>query len=135
MFSVKTLQRKRSIRRPLVTDSLKLELVAKWGQNSDPETVAQAMYEMNTTDLRADIARIKSPRLVIGTWIGYQQYTSRERVEKVFQEQYAKLKGFQFVMSETGKHFVMYDDPKLLKMTDGFQNARIRAFYEEARTK
>jgi pimeloyl-ACP methyl ester carboxylesterase len=98
----------------LVTDPVKLDLVAGWGRNSDPATVAQAMYEMHTTDLRSDLARIKAPTLVVGTWIGYRQYSPRERVEKVFQEQYAKLAGFQFVMSETGKHFVMYDDPDTL---------------------
>jgi hypothetical protein len=64
------------------------------GQNSDPETVAQAMYEMNTTDLRMDLARIKAPTLVIGTWIGYQQYTSRERVEKVFKSNIQNSKVF-----------------------------------------
>jgi len=98
----------------MISDPAKVALVTEWGINSDPETVGQAMYEMFTTDLRPSLSRIKIPTLVIGTWIAYQQYTTRAAVEKTFRDQYANLPGYRFVMSEAGKHFVMYDDPKLL---------------------
>lgn len=98
----------------MISDPTKVALATKWGVNSDPETVAQAMYEMYTIDLRPSLARIKSPTLVIGTWIAYQQYATRAGIEKTFRDQYANLPGYRFVMSEAGKHFVMYDDPKLL---------------------
>jgi pimeloyl-ACP methyl ester carboxylesterase len=98
----------------MISDPAKVALATEWGVNSDPETVGQAMYEMFTTDLRPSLSRIKSPTLIIGTWIAYQQYTTRAAVEKTFRDQYANLPGFRLVMSEAGKHFVMYDDPKLL---------------------
>jgi pimeloyl-ACP methyl ester carboxylesterase len=98
----------------MISDPAKVALATEWGVNSDPETVGQAMYEMFTTDLRPSLSRIKSPTLIIGTWIAYQQYTTRAAVEKTFRDQYANLPGFRHVMSEAGKHFVMYDDPKLL---------------------
>jgi pimeloyl-ACP methyl ester carboxylesterase len=98
----------------MITDPAKIALVTEWGVNSDPEAVGQAMYEMFTTDLRPSLSRIKSPTLVIGSWAAYQQYTTRAAVEKTFRDQYANLPGYRFVMSEAGKHFVMYDDPKLL---------------------
>jgi pimeloyl-ACP methyl ester carboxylesterase len=98
----------------MISDPAKVALATEWGVNSDPETIAQAMYEMYTIDLRPVISRIKSPTLVIGTWIAYQQFTTRAAVEKTFRDQFANLPGYRFVMSETGKHFVMYDDPKLL---------------------
>jgi pimeloyl-ACP methyl ester carboxylesterase len=98
----------------MISDPAKVALAREWGVNSDPETVAQAMYEMYTIDLRPSLARIKSPTLVVGTWIAYQQYATRAAVEKTFRDQYANLPGYRFVMSEAGKHFVMYDDPKLL---------------------
>lgn len=98
----------------MISDPAKVALATRWGVNSDPETVGQAMYEMYTIDLRPSLARIKSPTLVIGTWIAYQQYATRAAVEKTFRDQYANLPGYRFVMSEAGKHFVMYDDPKLL---------------------
>jgi len=98
----------------MISDPAKVALALEWGVNSDPETIAQAMYEMYTTDLRPSLSRIKSPTLVIGTWIAYQQYTTRAGVEKTFRDQYNNLPGYRFIMSEAGKHFVMYDDPKLL---------------------
>ena len=98
----------------MISDPAKVALALEWGVNSDAETVGQAMYEMYTTDLRPSLARIKSPTLVVGTWIAYQQYTTRAAVEKTFRDQFTNLPGYRFVMSETGKHFVMYDDPKLL---------------------
>jgi pimeloyl-ACP methyl ester carboxylesterase len=72
------------------------------------------MYEMYTTDLRPDLARIKARVLVIGTWVGLQQYATREQVEKTFHTQYTTLLGYQFVMSDKSKHFVMFDDPAFL---------------------
>ena len=98
----------------MISDPAKVALALEWGVNSDPKTIAQAMYEMYTIDLRPSLARIKSPTLVIGTWIAYQQYATRAAIEKTFRDQYANLPGYRFVMSEAGKHFVMYDDPKLL---------------------
>ena len=107
-------QTQTGILQAMISDPAKVALALKWGENSDPEAVSQAMYEMFTTDLRPSLSRIKSPTLVIGTWIAYQQYTTRAAVEKTFRDQYANLPGYRFVMSEAGKHFVMYDDPKLL---------------------
>ena len=105
----------------MITDSSNVALAAKWGALSDPATVAQAMYEMFMTDLRPDLARIKAPTLVIGTWIGLRQYATREQVEKSFREQYATLSGYKFVMSEKAKHFVILDDPEFLfKEMDSF---------------
>ena len=108
------LQTLRMYLQAMISDPAKVALATEWGVNSDPETVAQAMYEMYTIDLRSSLARIKSPTLIVGTWIAYQQYATRAAVEKTFRDQYANLPGYRFVMSETGKHFVMYDDPKLL---------------------
>ena len=107
-------QTQTTILQSMISDPAKVALATEWGINSDPKTVAQAMYDMFTTDLRPSLSRIKSPTLVIGTWIAYQQYATRAGVEKTFRDQYANLPGYRFVMSEAGKHFVMYDDPKLL---------------------
>jgi pimeloyl-ACP methyl ester carboxylesterase len=98
----------------MITNPAKVELAAKWGAASDPNTVAQAMYEMFTIDLRPELAHIKAPTLVIGTWVGLRQYMSKEQVEKNFREQYARLSGYKLVISEKAKHFVMFDDPEFL---------------------
>jgi N-formylmaleamate deformylase len=105
----------------MVTDPAHIALITEWGVKSDVGMVAQSMYDMYTTDLRPSLPRIKVKALVIGTWIAYQQYTDKQGVERTFRDQYAGLADYRFVMSETGKHFVMYDDPKLLfKEMDAF---------------
>lgn len=118
MMTTQTVEQRRQtqtiILQSMISDPAKVALVTEWGVNSDPEAVGQAMYEMFTTDLRPSLYRIKSPTLVVGSWAAYQQYTTRAAVEKTFRDQYANLPGYRFVMSESGKHFVMYDDPKLL---------------------
>ena len=62
-----------------------------WSQKSDHVAMGNAMYEMMTTDLRPDLGKIKSPTLVIGTWIAYKQYATRDEVEHNFRTQYTDL--------------------------------------------
>jgi pimeloyl-ACP methyl ester carboxylesterase len=106
----------------LVTDTARISQVARWGAASDPATVGQAMYDMYTTDLRADIARIQQPVLVLGTWAAYKQFgATKESTRAIFTQQYARLPQARIEMSEAGRHFVMYDDPTLFfGQTDAF---------------
>jgi pimeloyl-ACP methyl ester carboxylesterase len=118
-------QMQMAVLQTMITDPTKLALAAKWASLSDPNTVAEAMYEMFTIDLRPDLVRIKAPALVICTWVGLRQYMSREQVEKNFREQYAQLSGYKLVISEKAKHFVMFDDPEFLfKEMDNFLTGR-----------
>jgi hypothetical protein len=71
-----------------------------------------AMHDLIATDLRQDIERIKSPTLVLGTWIAYKEYTTRAAVENTFKTQYQKLTGVTIEVADTARHFIMYDDPK-----------------------
>ncbi len=106
----------------MVTDTARITQVSRWGLASDPATVAQAMYDMNTTDLRADIARIKQPVIVLGTWAAYQQFgATKESTRAIFTQQYAQLPQARIELSEAGRHFVMYDDPTwFFSQTDAF---------------
>jgi pimeloyl-ACP methyl ester carboxylesterase len=106
----------------MVTDTARIALVAHWGQASDPATTGQAMYDMYTTDLRPEVGRIQQPVLVLGTWAGYAAYgATKAGVQQVFEQQYASVPHHTLVMSEAGKHFVMYDDPQLFfSQTDAF---------------
>ena len=93
----------------------RLETLLKWGVASDRATTTQAMYELMTIDLRDDLSKITSPTLVLGAWAAYAQYGStKEAVRKTYTDQYANLKGVQIEMSETGYHFLMWDDPQWL---------------------
>jgi len=101
----------------MVTKPEDAEMVVGWSRKSDRGAMGDAIYEMMTTDLRPDLDKITAPTLVIGTWIAYKQYATREQVEKNFRAQYEKLAHYDFVLEDTARHFVMLDDP------DGFFQA------------
>ncbi len=97
--------------RYMVTKDSDLDRLIAWGLASDRTAVADAMIEMMSTDLREEIAQIKSPTLVMATWIGYKDYTTREQIEAGLHRQYAKLPGAVLQLSDTARHFLMWDDP------------------------
>ena len=67
---------------------MKVDLLADQG------TVAEAMAEMMSTDLRADVAKIKAPVLVLGTWIAYKDYgVTRESQITAYGKQFEKFAG------------------------------------------
>jgi len=104
----------------MITDPENIKLAKQWGMDSDPKVVSQAMYELMTQDIRQDIAAIKSPTLVMGFWVAYQPFgMSRERLAQSFGAQYEQLKGHELVITDIGKHFIMWDDPEFYfaKMT------------------
>lgn len=96
----------------MVTKPDDLERVLGWGRKSDGATVMNAMHDLIATDLRQDIERIKSPTLVLGTWIAYKEFAPRAAIENTFKTQYQKLSGVAIEMADTARHFIMYDDPK-----------------------
>jgi pimeloyl-ACP methyl ester carboxylesterase len=83
----------------------------EWGLRSDKTAVADAYYELLVTDLRPGLGKIASPALVMGSWAGMKQFATREQIEETFRKQYAGLADVRVVLSENGKHFLMYDDP------------------------
>lgn len=106
----------------MITDTARISQATRWSVASDPATVAQAYYDLMTTDLRQDIARIQQPVLVLGAWAAYKQYGStKEGTQAVFEQQYAKLPRHQVAISEAGKHFLMWDDTQwFFSQTDAF---------------
>lgn len=88
-----------------------VERIIGWGQRSDRETVIKTMGTLVASDLRQDVAKIKSPTLVLGTWIAYKDYAPRAAIEATFQQQYAQLPGVQIALADTARHFIMYDQP------------------------
>ena len=100
-----------------------VERIIGWGQRSDRETVINAMGTLIASDLRQDVAKIKSPTLVLGTWIAYKDYAPRAAIEATFQRQYAQLPGVRIALADTARHFIMYDQP-------GWMVARIEQFLD-----
>ena len=95
----------------MVTKPADFDRVMTWVKTTDPVAGGDAMYDLFSHDLRGDIARIKSPTLVLATWIAYKDYTTSEEVEGRLRKQYAQLKNCKIVMAET-RHFIMLDDPQ-----------------------
>lgn len=111
----------RRILRSYISDESKVDIAARWGADSDPETVAQAVYEMTTTDLRPELSRITAPTLVLGSWVAMKGRVPREAVEAVYRGQYSKLPSARVVLNDVGRHFIMWDDPEgFFRELDGF---------------
>ncbi len=114
--------------RPMVTKDSDLERLIAWSLASDRTAVADAMIELMSSDLRDDIAKIQSPALVMATWIGYKDYTTREKIETSLHRQYAKLPGARLLVSDTARHFIMWDDPNwMFNQMDSFLGSQAAA--------
>ncbi len=94
----------------MVTDPKDVERVVGWSAQSDRQVVADTMYDLVASDLRREVGRIKSPTLVLGSWVAYKAYAPKAAFEANYKSQYAKLAGVQVAMSDVGRHFIMYDD-------------------------
>jgi pimeloyl-ACP methyl ester carboxylesterase len=86
-----------------VNDTIRARQIAEWSFKSDRKTLGSTIVEMSTTDLRKDIANIKSPILVLASKFG-----TIEASEKIYNEQYVLLKNKTIKVADS-KHFIMYD--------------------------
>ncbi|HEX8153760.1 MAG TPA: alpha/beta hydrolase [Thermoanaerobaculia bacterium] len=82
-----------------------LERFGGLAAKSDPKTVARAMKELMTTDLRGDVAKIKAPVLLIAA--GDEQTAE-------YAKQIESIKRHELVVAKDSKHFVMLDAPDFL---------------------
>jgi pimeloyl-ACP methyl ester carboxylesterase len=99
--------------RSMVTDPQWAEKAVEWSLASHRPSVAQAMYDLMTTDLRPQVKAVKIPVLIFGSWMGGKDYgITKERVSSLFQSQYGAMHGVQIKIAETAKHFIMWDEPE-----------------------
>jgi pimeloyl-ACP methyl ester carboxylesterase len=107
--------------RMMVTKDSDFDRIMTWSHASDYSAIVDAMVEMYGADLRDDIAAIHSPTLVLGTWIGYKEYTDRAKTEANLHREYSKLEGVDIRITDTSRHFIMYDEPQwFFTQIDGF---------------
>lgn len=109
----------------MVTGDKNYDLVMSWVKETDRVAAADAMYEMFTTDLRPETEKIRTPVLVLGTWIAYRENeadtATRAAVEKNFEAQYSRVKGATIKLADHARHFIMLDDPDwFYGQLDGF---------------
>jgi N-formylmaleamate deformylase len=94
----------------MINDSAKIVQVLDWDTVSDIKATYLMELEEDTLDLRNAVATIQSPILLLGSWQGYDNLKTKEAVEHVYAEQFAKAKNCKIVFSEHGKHFLMWND-------------------------
>lgn len=81
----------------------KMKSVIQRVAKSNRRAFADAIYEMVTTDLTAQVHEIKSPVLILAADGGFQQRI-RSQVETI--------PDHEMIVLEGTKHFVMFDDPE-----------------------
>lgn len=107
------LKQQKTTMRNMITDSTNIKLAIEWSMQSNRETVAQAMFEIMTTDLRNEVEKVKIPILVFGSWYGGKDYgITKKIVQANYENQFLKADNCQIKIAETAKHFVMLDEPK-----------------------
>lgn len=111
----------------MVHDAGRTQTIIDWGKASDRTATTDALHAMMVTDLRAPLAQLDTPTLVLGSWAAYAPFGSTsDSTRAIFQAQYAALPGVRIEMSEGGYHFLMWDDPKWVQ-------AQVRDFIADAR--
>ncbi|MCU0635668.1 MAG: alpha/beta hydrolase [Gemmatimonadaceae bacterium] len=98
--------------RTMVRDSSAMPLLRVMGRASDPRTVGEAMYALYVTDLRPKLAQITVPVLNLHAWAAYKPMgQTRARLDSALARQYAALRTGTTRVTDTGYHFIMFDEP------------------------
>lgn len=99
-----------SVARLVKTEAVRPALVSA-GLNSDRKTVADAVYELMTTDLRPELGRIRAPLEVVyayDTLFGVPAAS----VDAMYRHAYASAPDTHFTRIDGSFHFVMLDQPE-----------------------
>jgi N-formylmaleamate deformylase len=94
----------------LVSDTNRIAEIMVWDKASDFRSSVLMNLEADTIDMRDDVAKIKTPILLLGSWRGWDVIKSKADAQKRYGAQFAKAKNITIYFSENGKHFLMWDD-------------------------
>ena len=96
----------------MITSPQHVDEVMEIVKKADVKTQAQVMYEMMSTDLRAAVASIDCPVLLMGAWIAYKNYgVTHDSALAGYSAQVSNVTQASVEISDTAKHFIFYDDP------------------------
>lgn len=101
---------KTSITRLVKTKAVRPALVTA-GINSDRKTVADAVYELMTTDLRPELARIKAPIEIVYAYDALFGVPAAS-VDAMYRQSYSSAPDVHFTRIDDSFHFVMLDQPE-----------------------
>jgi pimeloyl-ACP methyl ester carboxylesterase len=87
----------------------------------DRTVFAEAMYEDLLTDLRGEVAGIKTPMLLVYPYDSTSQGADPAKVDAMYQAAYKTVPNVTLVRIDGSRHFIMYDQPaKLDAALEGF---------------
>ena len=105
----------------MVKNSDAQKLVAASSIASDRTVFANAMYEDLQTDLRGDMATIKTPTLMLYPYDATAQGPDPAKVDTIYTTAYTAKPNTKLVRIDDSRHFIMYDQPaKLDAAVEGF---------------
>jgi pimeloyl-ACP methyl ester carboxylesterase len=93
------------------TDAQKL--VAASALASDRTVFADAMAEDMTTDMRSEVATIKTPTLMLYPY-DVTAVPDVTKIDGVYQTAYKSMPNVKLVRIDDSRHFIMYDQPAKL---------------------
>ncbi|NEX94224.1 alpha/beta hydrolase [Caulobacter sp. 17J65-9] len=94
----------------LVKDPATRAKVVEWSLASDRVTLASAVRELMTTDLRPDLVKVRAPVTVLYAW-DEASGLPVAAVDGLFKGEWAGVKGVQMVRVDGSLHFIMADQP------------------------
>lgn len=93
---------------------------------SDRTAVGQAMFELLTSDLRPELAKLDQPVLLLGAGGALPAESMRPAVTSLYQQQIAAAPQATLEFNWQSRHFIMLDDPQ-------WMFNKINKFLQEAR--
>ena len=105
----------------MVREPAQLDRIVAWSGRSDPATLGQALYDVMTTDLRAAVASVRVPTLLVAAGADAADAGARASLVAAYETQVRAIPDHRVVLAEKARHFVMLDDPDFLyREVDGF---------------
>ena len=100
----------------MVTDATDADEVVAWARTSSPTTAGRAFAEMLTTDLRKEVAAIRSPVLLLMAGGGLSE-SAVDGAAARYRAQLSAVPLARFEVARGARHFIMLDDPEWLLAT------------------
>ena len=97
------------------------KLIEAADEAGDRTAFAEAMYEDLLTDLRGDVATIKTPMLLVYPYDPASQGADPAKVDALYKSAYAAKPNLTLLRIDGSRHFIMYDQPaKLDAAVEGY---------------
>ena len=95
-----------------IPDEKKMKAVRGWIARSDQATVARALSDVLSADIRGEVGKIRAPVLLIVAYDKAESRMSREDWKKRYAATVATVKDHSVAVTDEAKHFLMYDKPE-----------------------